>query len=121
MTDVAWTVVFATAAAEDLALIDDHLCEAYQGFGESQAEARRHAQARIEAIIASAERLATAPYRGEAHEDLLPGLRHLALSGAIYWFVTDAGSTQVRILAIFFGGQDHQRHMLVRLLRKPPS
>ena len=70
-----------------------------------------------EAIIATAERLATAPFRGAAQDDLLPGLRHLALDAAIYWFVPDARTRQIRVLAIFFGGQDHQRHMLVRLLR----
>jgi toxin ParE1/3/4 len=113
-----WTVVFAAAAEDDLILIEDHLTEAYLSFGESQAEAARHAQDRIETIIAAAERLATAPFRGAAHDDLLPGLRHLALDGATYWFLTDPEAQQLRVLALFFGGQDHQRHMLVRLLRK---
>lgn len=48
----------------------------------------------------------------------MPGLRHLALDGAVYWFIADATTRQVRVLAVFFGGQDHQRHMLVRLLGK---
>ena len=25
---------------------------------------------------------------------------------------------EIQVLAVFFGGQDHQRHMLVRLLQK---
>lgn len=118
MTVAEWSVSFAADAVDDLGLIEDHLTRAYQEFGESPAAAARHAQARIEAIIVAAERLATAPFRGAAHEDLLPGLRHLALDGAIYWFISDADTRQVRILALFFGGQDHQRHMLVRLLRR---
>lgn len=116
MTDAAWSVLFAAAAEEDLVLIEAHLTEAYEAFGEPPTEASAHARDRIGAIIATAERIATAPFRGERHDDLLPGLRHLALDRAIYWFVPDAEARQVRVLAVFFGGQDHQRHMLVRLL-----
>lgn len=116
-----WTVVFSTAAGEDLDLIEAHLSAAYGTFGESPNEASTHAAARIEAILATAERLATAPFRGQARDDLLPGLRHLTLDGAIYWFIVDEVVLQVRVLAMFFGGQDHQRHMLVRLLQKPGS
>jgi toxin ParE1/3/4 len=121
MTPGLWTVAFAAAAAADLDLIETHLAEAYRSFGESPKEALAHAAARVEAIIAAAERLTTAPFRGQARDDLLPGLRHLSLNSAIYWFVTDEVALEVRVLAIFFGGQDHQRHMLVRLLRKPPA
>lgn len=116
-----WTVAFAAAAVDDLGLIEAHLAEAYRGFGESPTEAATHAVARIEAILATAERLATAPFRGQARDDLLPGLRHLSLDGAIYWFIADEMPLQVRVLAIFFGRQDHQRHMLVRLLGKSSS
>lgn len=118
MTSTDWTVVFAAAAFDDLRLIEDHLVQAYRGFGESAAEAAHHGAARIEGIIATAERLATAPFQGEAHDDLLPGLRHLALDSAVYWFIPDPDTRQVRVLAVLFGGQDHQRHMLVRMLRK---
>jgi len=116
-----WAVGFSNGAGEDLDLIEAHLSEAYSNFGESPKEASTHAAARIEAILATAERLATAPFRGQAKDDLLPGLRHLTLEGAIYWFIVDEVVLQVRVLAMFFGGQDHQRHMLVRLLQKPDS
>ena len=76
---------------------------------------------RIEAIITAAERLATAPFRGESHDDLLPGLRDLALVRAVYWYCPRAGQREIQVLAVFFGGQDHQRRMLVRLLQKPPA
>lgn len=118
MTSVGWTVVFAAEATRDLMLIEAFLAKAYQDFGESRTEAAHHAELRIEAILAAAERLSTAPFRGEAHDSLMPGLRHLALEGAVYWFQPDAERQEVRVLAIFFGGQDHQRHMLVRLLQK---
>ena len=109
-------VVFAAEAINDLVLITEFLTQAYCGFGEPL-EAHSHAQVRIEAIITAAERLATAPLRGESHDDLLPGLRHLALDRAEYWFRPRAGQREVQVLAVFFGGQDHQRRMLVRLLQ----
>jgi len=115
-----WTVRFAEDAVRDLELIEAHLFQAYRAFGESSAEARHHAEARVDAIIATAERLALAPMRGGDEGDLLPGLRHLTLDGAVYWFLVEDGSRQLRVLAVFFGGQDHRRHMLVRLLQKPP-
>ena len=118
MTLSGWAVVFAADAIHDLSLIEDHLGSAYQGFGEPPEDAQRHAEARIDSIIATAERLPAAPLRGEPHDDLLPGLRHLTLDGAVYWFIPDAEVQVIRVLAIFVGGQDHQRHMLVRLLQR---
>jgi plasmid stabilization system protein ParE len=118
MSEAPWTVVFAADAINDLLLIADHLAQAYCGFGEPPAQAERHAQARIEAIITAAERLATAPFRGESRDDLLPGLRHLALDRAVYWFRPRPEQRDIQVLAVFFGGQDHQRRMLVRLLQR---
>ena len=118
MSEAPWTVAFAAEAINDLLLITEYLTQAYCGFGESPAEANRHTQARIEVIIAAAERLATAPWRGESHDDLMPGLRHLALDRAVYWFRPRAQHRDIQVLAVFFGGQDHQRGMLVRLLQK---
>jgi toxin ParE1/3/4 len=117
MRGAPWEVVFSADAVEDFALIEEHLRQAYLGFGESQPAASLHAHERVDALIATAERLSAAPFRGEAHDGLLPGLRHLALDGAIFWFIPVEQSRQVKVLAVFFGGQDHQRHMLVRLLQ----
>ena len=68
-------------------------------------------------LLAAADSLATAPLRGESRDDLLPGLRHLALDRAVYWFRPRAEQREIQVLAVFFGGQDHQRRMLVRLLQ----
>ncbi|TVS17487.1 MAG: type II toxin-antitoxin system RelE/ParE family toxin [Gammaproteobacteria bacterium] len=65
----------------------------------------------------AANRLETAPHRGTSRHDLLPGLRFLALDGAVFWFEIDDVDRKVRVLAVFFGGQGHIRHRLVRLLR----
>jgi plasmid stabilization system protein ParE len=49
----------------------------------------------------------------------MPNLRHVTIDQAIYWFLVDEDALIVRVLAIFFGGQDHIRRMLARLLQKP--
>jgi plasmid stabilization system protein ParE len=117
MSAAPWTVVFAVEAINGLVLITEYLTQAYSGFGEALVEAQHHALERIEAIITAAERLATAPFRGESHDDLLPGLRYLALDRAVTWFRARAEQRVVQVLAVFFGGQDHQRCMMVRLLQ----
>ena len=109
-------IEFSAEAERDFALIFDHLFESYRSFGESVEAALDHCDDRIRDIRQEAERLGAAPYRGERHEDLLPGLRHLTIDRAIYWFDVNDEEQRVRILAIFFGGQDHVRHMLSRLL-----
>ena len=118
MTAAEWSVAFAADAADDLNPIGDHLIRGYRDFGESPTESLRHAETRIEGIITTAERLTTAPFCGEAHDTLLPGLRQLVLDSAVYWFVADDDARQIRVLAVLFGAQDFRRHMLLRLLQK---
>ena len=107
---------FSAEAERDFALIFDHLFESYRSFGESVEAALDHCEDRIRDIRQEADRLSEAPHRGQRHDDLRPGLRHLTIDRAIYWFEVDEAEQRVRILAIFFGGQDHVRHMLTRLL-----
>jgi toxin ParE1/3/4 len=109
-------IEFSAEAERDFALIFDHLFESYLGFGESVEAALDHCEARIRDIRQEVDRLAAAPFRGESHDDLLPGLRHLTIGRAIYWLDVNEAEQRVRVLAIFFGSQDHVRHMLTRLL-----
>lgn len=62
--------------------------------------------------------LGRAPFRGTLTEDLMPGLGHVTKNRAVYYFVADNDAMTVNIGAVFFGGQDHQRHMLTRLLSR---
>ena len=112
-----FAIEFSAESERDFELIFDHLFESYLGFGESTAEALERAAQRIIGIRAAAERLTAFPVRGTLRDDILPGVRYLAIDRAIYWYDVDETARKVRILAIFFGGQDHLRHMLVRLLR----
>ena len=113
---MAFRLEFSADAERDFRLIFDHLLRSYLDFGESPESALDHAAARVLEIRGAAERTPTAPHRGERHDDILPGLRHLTIGRAIYWFDVDEASRTVRVLAVFFGGQDHVRHMMIRLL-----
>ena len=113
---MAFHLEFSAEAERDFELIFDHLLRSYLGFGESLESALDHAETRVREIREAAGRISATPHRGERHDDILPGLRHLAISRAIYWFEVDEPLRTVRILAVFFGGQDHVRHMMTRLL-----
>ena len=113
---MTYRLEFSVEAEHDFGLIFDHLLQSYLGFGESLESALDHATTRVMNIRSAAARIVSAPHRGERHDDILPGLRHLTIDRAIYWFDVDEAHRTVRILAVFFGGQDHLRHMLIRLL-----
>ncbi|MFM7707924.1 MAG: type II toxin-antitoxin system RelE/ParE family toxin, partial [Gammaproteobacteria bacterium] len=104
------------ATERDFELIFDHLLESYASFGEGLDEAATHAAQRVIAIRKAAARLATAPLRGAARDDVQSGVRHLTIDRATYWFEVDESARRVRVLAVFFGGQDQLRRMLMRLL-----
>ena len=106
----------SAGAERDFGLIFDHLLRSYLDFGESLESAVVHAETRTREICAGAERILMAPHRGERHDDIRPGLRHVTIERASYWFFVDEARRTVRVLAVFLGGQDHVRHMLVRLL-----
>lgn len=113
---MAFRLEFSEQSERDFRLIFDHLLESYLSFGEGVETAIDHAEARVLEIRASADRILTASHRGERHDDILPGLRHLTINRAIYWFDVHEERETIRILAVFFGGQDHVRHMLARLI-----
>ncbi|WP_323039154.1 type II toxin-antitoxin system RelE/ParE family toxin [Gemmobacter sp.] len=113
---MTWRIEFAAPAERDLLLIFNHLVGSYMAVGDSRAEATIRARQRIDGIFDDTGRIALAPQRGARHDDLVPGLRHLSLGKAAFWFLTDDAAQLVRILAIFFGPQDQQRRMLIRLL-----
>ncbi|MDO6728264.1 type II toxin-antitoxin system RelE/ParE family toxin [Cognatishimia sp. 1_MG-2023] len=113
---MGWTLNFSADAETDFACIFDHLVESYTAFGEPLESAFQHAENRIWQIREDANRILTAPQRGELQNDILPGCRKLTLGSASFWFVLHDTEQTVQILAIFFGGQDTRRRMLLRLL-----
>lgn len=116
---MTWTIEVSVAAERDTDLLFEHLADRYVSFGESWTAAVAHTVECVGRILDMMERIATAPYRGEVHDDLLPGLRHLTLERAIYWYRLADDTETVRGLAIFYGVQDHLRQMPLGLLSTP--
>ncbi|MES1158261.1 MAG: type II toxin-antitoxin system RelE/ParE family toxin [Terricaulis silvestris] len=103
-------------ATNDLDAIFDFLVESYLNFGDSLESAVSRSAQRVERIKADLRSLATLPHRGIRHDDLVLGLRSVTIDRAIFYFTVDDEARVVRVLAVFFGGQEHQRAMLKRLL-----
>lgn len=114
----AYAIEFAAEAERDFELIFNFLVESYRNFGESTEDAIAHAAKRIQAIRAKTVRLGNAPYRGTLHPEIMSDLRHVTIDQAIYWYIVDEDERSVRVLAVFFGGQDHIRRMIIRLLQQ---
>ena len=100
----------------DFATIFDFLIESYQAFGEDSKVAIERAATRLRSIETEMLSPGKAPHQGTLRVELLPGLRYVTKNRAIFYFDVDDDRRVVRVLAVLFGGQDHQRHMLKRLL-----
>lgn len=119
---MAWTVERSAEADLDLALIFDFLLAAALDFGEPTDRAFEQAARRVREIERAIFALGSAPHQGTLDPTLLPGLRRVTKERAILYFDTDEEAQVVRVLAVFFGGQDHRRRMLIRLLGgEPPA
>lgn len=113
-----WKIEFQTDAEQDLSLIFDHLFETYQELGDDPRLAFDRASNRVLDIRDSALKLKDGPHRGTKRESFGKGIRNLTIKQAVIWFSVDDDARLIRILAFFFGGQDHHRHMLTRLLNR---
>ncbi|MDX8355780.1 type II toxin-antitoxin system RelE/ParE family toxin [Cognatiyoonia sp. IB215182] len=111
-------VEIAADAEQDLSLIFDHLFATYVNLGEPDETAFVHAAARVRSIQESVGMLASNPFRGTMRESYGPDVRNITIDRAVIWFELDGQKETVRVLAYFFGGQDHTRHMLRRLLER---
>ncbi|MES1158941.1 MAG: type II toxin-antitoxin system RelE/ParE family toxin [Terricaulis silvestris] len=111
-----YSVEVTSGAQRDLRSIFAFLVRSYRDFGESFPAAKRSASRRVERIEDSMEVLAKAPHQGTQRNNVASGLRAVTIDRAIFYFAVDDDARLVRIVAIFFGGQDHERAMLRRLL-----
>lgn len=100
----------------DVELIFDHLVETYVGFGETVEAALERAEKRVLELEHEILKLATKPHQGTLRPELFDGLRNVTKKNAVFYFVVDEEQQLVQLVAAFFGGQDHQRRMLSRLL-----
>lgn len=112
---MAYKVVRTRAAIQDLGLIFDHLVESYTTFGEPISVAVERASVRLRGIDEDMGSLSKAPYQGTLLPEILDGVRSVTKNNAVFYFLVDDASEEIRVLAVFFGGQDHRRHMLTRM------
>lgn len=111
-----WTLEYSAAAEHDFGLIFDHLINSYTELGDDVGAAFERASSRIRTIRSSIDGLCNTPFIGTLRPDILPGLRFVRREHAAVWFVSDKNRQKITVAAIFFGPQDHIRHMLTRLL-----
>jgi plasmid stabilization system protein ParE len=109
-------VIRSPAAEHDLDAIFDFLFESYVKLGDDADSAFERAAERVPAIDTEMGKLGRTPHQGTLRPELRPGLRSVTKDRAIFYFEVDEEKRVVRVLAVFFGGQDHQRAMLRRVM-----
>lgn len=111
-----WTLDATPSVQHDLKAIEHFVTQSAQAKGEPFERARRMGAARIDTILSSARSLPKAPRQGTLRPDLGPNIRHVTKDRAVIYFELIETSRTLRILAIFYGGQDHDSRILARLL-----
>lgn len=111
-----YTVERASDADRDLDAIFNFLIESYAAFGGDAETAIDLAAERLQEIQNTMQSLGGAPHQGTLVPHIFPGLRSVTKDRAIYDFSVDDTKRTLRVLAVFFGGQDNRRLMLRRLL-----
>jgi plasmid stabilization system protein ParE len=105
----------AADVTHDLDLIEDHLVQAYQAFGEDIDNAVERAAARINEVLAYMRTFTTHPHWGTEHAKIRPGIRTVTNKSFVFYFEIDEMASEVRIFAVFFGGVDHRQQIMDRL------
>ncbi|WP_137133756.1 type II toxin-antitoxin system RelE/ParE family toxin [Rhizobium sp. FKY42] len=103
----------------DLELIFRHLIQSYIGFGDPVEEAIERALQRLHSIESDMDGLAQTPYQGTVWTtESGTELRYVTKKKVVFYFEIKAEAQVINLLAVFFGGQDHRRHMLERLSKQ---
>jgi toxin ParE1/3/4 len=110
-----YRVLRAAAVMRDLDLIEDHLVQAYQDLGDDLESAIDRAAVRIIDAVDYMRTFETHPHRGTEHPQIRAGIRTVTNRGFVFYFEIDEPTTEVRILAAFFGGTDHRSRIPERL------
>ena len=109
-------VIQSEQCDRDLELIFDHLFAAYSELDDPVRDAFARAEQRLLEIEGEIQRLGHVPYQGSLDHRIMDGLRHVTKNSAVFYFVVDEDERRVRILGVFFGGQDHRTHILRRIV-----
>jgi len=116
-----WSPEYSAEAERDFELIFDHLFETYVEFGDDPEAALERASIRIRSIRSSIKKLVVTPYIGALRPDIRPGLRFLRMDKVVIWFLLVEERQKIIIIALYFGAQDHIRHMISRMLDNSDS
>ncbi|AYG69140.1 MULTISPECIES: type II toxin-antitoxin system RelE/ParE family toxin [unclassified Rhizobium] len=111
-----WNLEYSREADRDFELIFDHLFAVYLDLGDAPEEALERGADRIRELRLAIDRLVETPYIGMLRSDIHPGIRFMRRDKAAVWFLPIEERRTIVVAAIFFGGQDHIRRMLARLL-----
>ncbi len=114
---MGYEVVRGDGVDQDLDLIFDFLIAAAEQFGVDERSAFELAERRLSDIERAMHTLGQAPHQGTLRPHLGHGIRNVTKSRAVFYFDLDEGRKILRILAVFFGGQDHDSRILLRLLQ----
>jgi toxin ParE1/3/4 len=98
----------------DLDVIEDYLVKVYEDFGDDLENATERAADRVDEALAYMRTFAAHPHRGTEHKKIRLGIRTGTNKSFVFYFEIDEPSSEVRILATFFGGVDHGRQILER-------
>jgi plasmid stabilization system protein ParE len=112
---MVFKVLRSAEGDHDTISIFDHLLESYAALGEPRADAAERAAKRLRAINVDMEALGKNPFQGTLMPEIAPGLRRVTKSRAVFYFHVDDQQQLVLVIAVFFGGQDHLRHIVKRL------
>jgi toxin ParE1/3/4 len=112
---MGYKVELSEESEVDLDRIFDHLVEVHIHLGEPLEDAVDHAAHRLRKIRTDIFAVGRAPYQGTLSSGIAQGLRHVTKNRGIIYFDIDDVRQSVRVVAVFFGGQDHEKHILKRL------
>jgi toxin ParE1/3/4 len=110
-----YDVTRSAQADRDLDALFDFLMGSYASLGDDVARAFDRAEDRVTRIKSDLRALGRMPHQGTLRPKMMSGLRSVTKDRAVFYFTVDDAARRVRVLAVFFGGQDHQREMLKRL------
>lgn len=110
-----WRLDYSVAALRDFDLILDHLSESYCALGDPPDLALERAAERIRHLRKEIGRLVETPSIGPLQPDFYPEMRFVRRDRAAVWFVPLQETQTIAVVAIFYGSQDHIRHMRMRL------
>ena len=104
----------ARQASRDLREIGEYLAERHKTLGHDSTKARQRAVARLLRILAALSALGKAPFQGALRPEFGIGVRMVTRENCAMYFVVDEAAEVIRVLGVFWGGQDHAPRMAER-------